>query len=92
MWPNRGLPAAGRTVPLVATRICQMSFFTGFGVSSLMYYGLSVAFTSPGSFQHFKEVDLSEDELPLLPSGKHEEGVSAVPDKEPGGGHCFHED
>lgn len=47
-----------------------------------------MAFPPPGSFQHFKEVDLSEDDLP---SGKHEEGVSAVPDKKPAGEDRLHE-
>lgn len=55
-----------------------MAFFTGFGVSSLIYYGLCVVFPPPGCFQHFKEVDLSEGESP---SGEHEERVSAKPDK-----------
>ena len=41
-----------------------MSFFTGFGVSSLMYYCLNVAFPPMGRFKHFKEVDLSDGELP----------------------------
>jgi hypothetical protein len=41
-----------------------MSFFTGFGVSSLMYYSLNVAFPPPGRFKHFKEIDLSDGELP----------------------------
>ena len=40
-----------------------MSFLTGFGVSSLMYYGLSVAFPPPGCFRRFEEIDLSEGEL-----------------------------
>ena len=69
-------------------RIYQMSFFTGFGVSSLVYYSLSVAFPPPGSFRNFKEVDLSEGELP---GGKHEEGVSAAPDKVPTGEDRIHE-
>lgn len=56
-----------------------MAFFTGFGVSSLIYYGLCVAFPPPGCFQQFKEADLSEDELP---SGEHEERVSVKLDKE----------
>jgi hypothetical protein len=56
-----------------------VAFFTGFGVSSLIYYGLCVVFPPPGCFQHFKEGDLSEDELP---SGEHEERVSAKLDKE----------
>ncbi len=29
-----------------------------------MYYSLNVAFPPPGRFKHFKEVDLSDGELP----------------------------
>jgi hypothetical protein len=50
---------AGRHVPLVATRIYQMSFFTGFGVSALMYYFLSTAFPPAGKCTSFNEVDVS---------------------------------
>ncbi|GAA6038342.1 hypothetical protein JCM8097_003956 [Rhodosporidiobolus ruineniae] len=39
--------AVGNTVPLAATRIYQLSFFTGFGVSSLVYYLLCLAFPIP---------------------------------------------
>lgn len=55
--------AAGQTVPLEATRIYQMSFFTGFGVSSIVYYVLNRIWPSPGAFQDFKEIDESEFEL-----------------------------
>ena len=57
------MTTAGQTVPLEATRIYQMSFFTGFGVSSLVYYVLNRIWPSPGAFQDFKEVDESEFEL-----------------------------
>ncbi|KAI0252504.1 permease for cytosine/purines, uracil, thiamine, allantoin-domain-containing protein [Lactifluus subvellereus] len=70
--------ATGRSVPLAATRIYQMSFFTGFGVSSLVYYGLSIAFPPPGRFRHFEEIDLSEGELP---GGERDVRVSAEPDE-----------
>ncbi|TEB23337.1 NCS1 nucleoside transporter family [Coprinellus micaceus] len=40
--------ATGRDVPLAATRVYQMSFFTGFGVSSLVYYVLNRLFPVPG--------------------------------------------
>lgn len=40
-----------------------MSFFTGFGVSSIVYYILNRIWPSPGAFQDFKEVDESEFEL-----------------------------
>jgi nucleobase:cation symporter-1, NCS1 family len=51
---------AGRTVPLAATRIYEMSFFTGFGVSALIYYTLNVIFPVPGKYATFEEVDVSE--------------------------------
>lgn len=40
-----------------------MSFFTGFGVSSIVYYVLNRIWPPPGAFQDFKEVDESEFEL-----------------------------
>ncbi|KAJ7485294.1 permease for cytosine/purines, uracil, thiamine, allantoin-domain-containing protein [Mycena latifolia] len=51
--------ATGRTVPLAATRIYQMSFFTGFGVSALVYWLLNRAFPVPGAADVFEEVDVS---------------------------------
>lgn len=50
---------AGRDVPLAATRIYQLSFFTGFGVSAVIYYLLNRAFPVPGRADKFKEVDES---------------------------------
>ncbi|KIM26777.1 hypothetical protein M408DRAFT_177502 [Serendipita vermifera MAFF 305830] len=47
-------------VPLAATRIYQMAFFTGFGVSALIYYVLNKIWPSPGAFQEWAEVDESE--------------------------------
>lgn len=55
-------PIAGRTVPLAATRIYQMSFFTGFGVSAIIYFLLNVVFPVPGKFSKFEEIDVSEGE------------------------------
>jgi nucleobase:cation symporter-1, NCS1 family len=37
-----------------------MAFFTGFGVSSVVYYALNRIWPSPGAFQDFKEVDESD--------------------------------
>ena len=53
--------ATGRTVPLAATRIYQMSFFTGFGVSALVYWTLNALFPVRGAAEctHFDEVDVS---------------------------------
>ncbi|KAI9458674.1 permease for cytosine/purines, uracil, thiamine, allantoin-domain-containing protein [Lactarius psammicola] len=75
--------ATGRTVPLAATRIYQVSFFTGFGVSSLVYYSLNIAFPPPGRFKHFKEVDLSDGELPG--SRGHEVWIGAEVNEKSGG-------
>ncbi|KII87587.1 hypothetical protein PLICRDRAFT_640728 [Plicaturopsis crispa FD-325 SS-3] len=52
--------ATGRTVPIAATHIYEMSFFTGFGVSALVYWLLNLAFPVPGAFAVFKEIDVSE--------------------------------
>jgi len=54
--------ATGRSVPLAATRIYQMSFFTGFGVSALVYFLLNKLFPVPGAARTFEEVDESEFE------------------------------
>lgn len=54
------LSAAGRTVPIAATRIYEMSFFTGFGVSMVVYLLLNWVFPVPGTFQTFEEVDVSK--------------------------------
>ncbi|KAF9051532.1 permease for cytosine/purines, uracil, thiamine, allantoin-domain-containing protein [Panaeolus papilionaceus] len=54
--------ATGRDVPLAATRIYQMSFFTGFGVSSLIYYVLNKIFPVPGASTKFEEVDVSDSD------------------------------
>ncbi|KAG8981726.1 hypothetical protein FRB90_007054 [Tulasnella sp. 427] len=52
--------AVGRTVPLGATRVYQLSFFTGFGVSALIYCTLTKLFPTPGSWQPFEEIDESD--------------------------------
>ncbi|KAF4583433.1 hypothetical protein EYR38_002184 [Pleurotus pulmonarius] len=51
--------ATGRTVPLAATRVYQMSFFTGFGVSCIVYLTLNYFFPVLGASKTFKEVDVS---------------------------------
>jgi len=50
---------AGRTVPLAATRIYQLSFFTGFGVSAIVYWALNRVFPVVGAADTFEEVDIS---------------------------------
>ncbi|KAF9073060.1 permease for cytosine/purines, uracil, thiamine, allantoin-domain-containing protein [Rhodocollybia butyracea] len=51
--------STGRQVPIAATRIYEMSFFTGFGVSMLVYLLLNWAFPVPGAARTFEEVDVS---------------------------------
>ncbi|KAF7968336.1 hypothetical protein HWV62_30959 [Athelia sp. TMB] len=69
--------ATGRTVPIAATRIYEMSFFTGFGVSAIIYYLLNVVFPVPGKFSNFEEIDVSEGEDKAVSeddiSSQHEE-------------------
>lgn len=40
-----------------------MSFFTGFGVSALVYFLLNLAFSAPGAFASFAEVDVAEQDI-----------------------------
>lgn len=56
------MPLAGRTVPIAATHIYQMSFFTGFGVSMVVYCALNYFFPSAGTYREFEEVDVSAEE------------------------------
>ncbi|OJA08369.1 hypothetical protein AZE42_01006 [Rhizopogon vesiculosus] len=51
--------ATGRAVPLAATRIYELSFFTGFGVSALVYWALNRVFPAVGAAQTFEEIDVS---------------------------------
>lgn len=53
---------AGRTVPIAATRVYEMSFFTGFGVSAIVYIILNRIFPVPGRFSNFEEIDVSKGE------------------------------
>ena len=48
-------------MPLATTRIYEMSFFTGFGVSALIYWSLNILFPVRGSIKCtvFEEVDVS---------------------------------
>ncbi|KAF5386443.1 hypothetical protein D9757_005845 [Collybiopsis confluens] len=55
--------ATGRTIPVTATRIYEMSFFTGFGVSMMIYYLLNRAFPVPGTWKTFEEVHLGHSAL-----------------------------
>ncbi|EIN08478.1 NCS1 nucleoside transporter family [Punctularia strigosozonata HHB-11173 SS5] len=51
--------ATGRSVPLAATRIYELSFFTGFGVSAVIYILLNALFPVRGASREFVEVDES---------------------------------
>ncbi|KAG0706917.1 permease for cytosine/purines, uracil, thiamine, allantoin-domain-containing protein [Suillus ampliporus] len=51
--------ATGRTVPLAATRIYDLSFFTGFGVSAVVYWALNRIFPVIGAADRFEEIDVS---------------------------------
>jgi NCS1 family nucleobase:cation symporter-1 len=50
---------AGREVPLAATRIYELSFFTGFGVSAFVYWTLNRFFPVVGAADTFEEIDVS---------------------------------
>ncbi|KAL6300389.1 permease for cytosine/purines, uracil, thiamine, allantoin-domain-containing protein [Sparassis latifolia] len=60
--------ATGRSVPLAATRIYQLAFFTGFGVSALVYWGLNWCFPSHGAAKTFEELDVSDEGMNDLDS------------------------
>ncbi|KAJ8595845.1 hypothetical protein M405DRAFT_837575 [Rhizopogon salebrosus TDB-379] len=49
----------GTPVPIAATHIFQLSFFTGFGVSGIAYYILNAIFPPPGAADKFEEIDVS---------------------------------
>ncbi|KAH7925098.1 hypothetical protein BV22DRAFT_461509 [Leucogyrophana mollusca] len=53
--------ATGRVVPPAATHIYDLSFFTGFGASAIVYWSLNLLFPVPGAADKFVEVDVSED-------------------------------
>lgn len=65
-----------------------MSFFTGFGVSAVLYYLLNVAFPVPGKFSKFEEIDVSagEENLKAISDGvsSHEEEEEDVDTKKGG--------
>lgn len=51
--------AAGIKVPATAVDIFNLSFFTGFGTSSIVYFVLCHLFPVPGVYDIFQEVDIS---------------------------------
>ncbi|TFK50322.1 NCS1 nucleoside transporter family [Heliocybe sulcata] len=52
--------AVGRPVPVAATRIYEISYFTGFGVAAVVYWTLNLVLPPVGKSRRFEEVDLSE--------------------------------
>ncbi|KIM47162.1 hypothetical protein M413DRAFT_422927 [Hebeloma cylindrosporum] len=76
--------ATGRTVPLAATRIYQMSFFTGFGVSAIIYYLLNRLFPVPGASAKFEELDVSTCAVERRhPDSSSASDVGSKDDKDP---------
>lgn len=69
--------ATGRDVPLAATRIYQMSFFTGFGVSALIYWTLNKLFPVRGTAEcaQFEEVDMSADAMSAIGEERRDEDL-----------------
>ncbi|KAI0729848.1 permease for cytosine/purines, uracil, thiamine, allantoin-domain-containing protein [Fomitopsis betulina] len=51
--------ATGRPVPEAAIHIYDMSFFTGFGVSAVVYWFLNLVFPAAGASRTFQEIDHS---------------------------------
>ncbi|GAA5892347.1 hypothetical protein JCM6882_003645 [Rhodosporidiobolus microsporus] len=66
--------AVGNDVPLAATRIYQLSFFTGFGVSSLVYFLLCKIFPIP--IPSVEELDEPVDVAPAVFAGHLDEAGS----------------
>jgi len=76
--------AVGRTVPIAATHIYELSFFTGFGVSALIYIVLNKIWPSPGAWQPFEEIDESDFKPRTERSSEYEsdgEGESKLKEK-----------
>jgi nucleobase:cation symporter-1, NCS1 family len=57
-----------------------MSFFTGFGVSAIVYYALNYIFPVPGKYAKFEEVDVEEDDIEERDSYSNED-VKGDPDR-----------
>ncbi|KAG1745189.1 permease for cytosine/purines, uracil, thiamine, allantoin-domain-containing protein [Suillus lakei] len=51
--------ATGRIVPLAATRIYELSFIAGFGISAVIYWMLNRVFPVVGAADAFEEIDVS---------------------------------
>ncbi|KAG2142440.1 permease for cytosine/purines, uracil, thiamine, allantoin-domain-containing protein [Suillus clintonianus] len=58
----------GTPVPAAATHIFELSFFTGFGTSSIAYYILNRIFPVPGAADIFEEIDVSGYEKRMMRS------------------------
>ncbi|KIY51499.1 NCS1 nucleoside transporter family [Fistulina hepatica ATCC 64428] len=70
----------GRSVPIAATRIYELSFFTGFGVSSIIYWALNWTFPCQGARLQgkFEELDVSNEDGDLLPPDGSGDEVNAA--------------
>jgi nucleobase:cation symporter-1, NCS1 family len=60
-----------------------MSFFTGFGVSAIVYYTLNYVFPVPGKYAKFAELDVSEDDVEERDSYSNEDAKGDEDKKDP---------
>lgn len=68
-------------MPLAATRVYQMSFFTGFGVSAIIYFVLNRLFPVPGTSNVWEEVNVSDFDRSSVSDVDHKSKDDAgVPD------------
>ncbi|KAJ7269879.1 permease for cytosine/purines, uracil, thiamine, allantoin-domain-containing protein [Mycena rebaudengoi] len=82
--------ATGRIVPAAATHIYEMSFFTGFGVSSLTYWLLNLAFPVVGKASVFEEIDVSQRSVGAQDSESWNEANESDEKNEKVGGEVYH--
>lgn len=71
---------AGQIVPLAATRIYQLAFITGFGVSTIIYLALNYFWPPVGKevSDHFEEIDHTDWELGGRPDREYSDSGSAI--------------
>jgi nucleobase:cation symporter-1, NCS1 family len=60
-----------------------MSFFTGFGVSAIVYYTLNYVFPVPGKYAKFEEIDISENDVEERDSYSNEDVKEDSDTKDP---------
>jgi NCS1 family nucleobase:cation symporter-1 len=78
-------------VPAAATHIYEMSFFTGFGVSSLTYWLLNLAFPVVGKASVFEEIDVSQRSVGAQDSESWNEANESDEKNEKAGGEVYHQ-